>query len=185
LSERIVAAHGKNHLSMFKELGVENKEQLIEHTYKTLEDRNTKLIMAQEGRQKGVCFAHNETTNTFVVFSHQNKQFTHTTYRPDTLEDGKARFETKIKNVTKDQGYAPEIKRGIQELLPTLRKELKVEQTPVIARERQPEPKQEPTLKREETAGEMRRRLLAEAEKALAQERQHDRKEERSRTRER
>lgn len=124
LSKSIVDADGKDHLKEFDALCVKNNDDLVKHIYETLESEKTQLIRCDDGvasTNSGVCFAYNKDSNTMIVFKPDGDNFKHTAYCP---KDGEARFEVKKTNVKIDQGgLEPEIKHGIYELLPELKKE--------------------------------------------------------------
>ncbi|KJV04956.1 hypothetical protein [Methylocucumis oryzae] len=122
LAKKIVSSlHSQNHLNEFEPIGVKNNDDMVQHVYKTLLSQETKLTKCAEGVKStnaGVCFAYNEKTNTMIVFHPDKNDFTHTVYRPN---DGKERFDVKVRNITIAQGgQTPEIKRGIFELMPEL-----------------------------------------------------------------
>lgn len=131
LARKIVDDHGQNHVNEFYHVGVKNKDDLVNHIYDTLRDDKTAMIRCENGGQStnaGVCFAYNKETNTMLVFHPDKNDYSHTAYCP---KDGENRFAVKVKNVTKDQsGRVPEIKHGIYELMPELKREAKPENRP-------------------------------------------------------
>jgi hypothetical protein len=130
IAHEIVHAHGQDHISDFASIGVKDRGGMEDHVYNTLISGDTEMIRCEDklnSTNSGVCFAYNAKTNTMLVFNPDEKDFTHTAYCPD---DNENRLQVKIKNVTKDQGYAPEVKRGIYELLPELKKEQELNKAP-------------------------------------------------------
>lgn len=101
-------------------LGIDNEKDFREHIKKTLESDETKCFKVSDGIEIGTMYFYSEQSNTLIVVPGK-KALEPTCYRPP---ENVHKFQTKIIKTAKQQGYMPEIKRGIYDLMPELTKEL-------------------------------------------------------------
>jgi len=122
LTEDIAKHAFKNHINEFRDktlgpvVDIQTQENFRQHAQQTLESYQTKCFQVEQGFEKGARYFYNEQSNTMIVVP-GDKNLEPTMYRPDTHEK---KFEEKIEKTSRQQGYEPEIKRGIYELIPEL-----------------------------------------------------------------
>ena len=116
-----IASHSfEKHVIRAGEFGNYSEKDFREHIRNTLESDETKCFKVVDGVEKGTMYFYNEQSNTVIVVPGK-KALEPTCYR---LPKNVHKFQTKIVKTAKQQGYEPEIKRGIYELMPELKKEL-------------------------------------------------------------
>ena len=117
-------------------LKIKSRKDFHDHAKETLKNTETLCFEASSGPQKGTKFFYNENTNSMIIVPgleklKNGKELPPTMYRP---EKRKEHFKNKIERVEKEQGFEPEIKKGIYELLPALEKSSK----PLMVAEKTP-----------------------------------------------
>ena len=117
-------------------LKIKNIKDFNSHVKETLTSKETLCFEVSSGPQKGTKFFYNENTNSMIIVPglkklEDGKELPPTIYRPKT---GKKYFKDKLERVEKEQGFEPEIKHGIYELLPALEKSSR----PLMVKERTP-----------------------------------------------
>lgn len=105
------------------EIKIETKEDFEKHILATLESSETKCFKVEDGFEKGTCYFYNQETNTFIVVPGE-KSLEPTCFRPKDFE---IKLDAKIEKTTREQGFEPELKNGINELLPELKKEAQLD----------------------------------------------------------
>ena len=103
------------------------RDDLQKHVQATLVSEQTQCFAVKGGFEKGTLYFYNRDSNTLIVVP-GDKALDPTVYRPDEKEQ---KFQEKIDKTTDQQGYAPEIKRGMYALIPELRHERQAE--PMVA----------------------------------------------------
>lgn len=93
-------------------IDIRTREDFRRHVKSTLESKQTKCFEVEKGYEKGSMFFYNDHSNTMIVLPAGKAE--PTAYRP---RDFRVKFEDKVRKATTKQGYAPEIKNGLNELI--------------------------------------------------------------------